>query len=53
MEGKLQRLYNTMLGIETKGNSTKTMADCLRYLEQMILEERNKQASNGEKKEIV
>lgn len=32
----LQKLYNTMLLIETKGDSTKTMADCLRFIERMI-----------------
>lgn len=32
----LQKLYNTMLLIETKGDSTKTMADCLRFIEKMI-----------------
>lgn len=38
MEEKLTKLYNTMLTIETKGNSTKTMADCLRFLENIIVE---------------
>jgi hypothetical protein len=33
---QMTRLYNTMLQIETKGESTKIMADCLRYLEQSI-----------------
>ena len=35
----LQKLYNTMLLIETKGDSTKTMADCLRFVEKMIADE--------------
>lgn len=38
METKLTRLYNTLVTIETKGESTKTMADCLRYIEQMVTE---------------
>ena len=38
MEIKLTRLYNTLVTIETKGESTKTMADCLRYIEQMVNE---------------
>lgn len=33
---EMTRLYNTMLQVETKGESTKIMADCLRYLEQSI-----------------
>lgn len=41
----LQKLYNTLLLIETKGESTKTMADCLRYTEKMI------QQADAEKKE--
>lgn len=41
MSEKLTRLYNTMLNIETKGASTKTMADCLRFLEKMIEEEQS------------
>ena len=47
MEEKLTRLYNTMLLVETKGESTKTMSDCIRYVEQLIKEQReNKVASN-------
>lgn len=42
---KLVRLYNTLATIETKGEGTKTMADCLRFVEQMVTEEKNKQAS--------
>lgn len=34
----LQLLYNTMKDIETKGESTKVMADCLRFIEQKIQE---------------
>jgi hypothetical protein len=41
MEEKLTKLYNTMLTIETKGANTKTMADCLRFLENVIVETRN------------
>lgn len=36
MKEKLQTLYNTLLLIETKGESTKIMADCIRYVEKMI-----------------
>ena len=34
----LQLLYNTMVDIETKGGSTKVMADCLRFIENKIKE---------------
>lgn len=33
---ELRSLYNAMTKIETKGESTKTMCDCLRFLEQLI-----------------
>jgi hypothetical protein len=38
MNEKLVRLYNTMLQIETKGESTKIMADCLRFVENLAKE---------------
>lgn len=38
MEQKLRLLYNTLLTIETKGESTKTMAQCLAYIEGLIKE---------------
>lgn len=40
MGEKLTRLYNTMAMIETKGENTKIMADCLRFVSQMIAEEK-------------
>ena len=45
-ENRLRKLYNTMLLIETKGENTKIMAECLRYLEQLISEE-NKNVTEG------
>ena len=48
METKLTRLYNTLVTIETKGESTKTMADCLRYVEQMIVELKNSKSDAAE-----
>ena len=36
MKENLQKLYNTLVLIETKGESTKILADCLRYTEQLI-----------------
>lgn len=41
MKEKLTILYRTLCLIETKGASTKTMGDCLKYLEQMITELEN------------
>lgn len=38
MKEKLSRLRNTLMTVETKGESTKTMADCLRYIDQIIVE---------------
>ena len=47
----LQKLYNTMILIETKGDSTKTMADCLRFIEKMIVEaEQTEQKTEFEEK---
>ena len=41
MSDELIKLYNTLKLVETKGDSTVTMADCLRFLEQLI--ERSKE----------
>lgn len=38
MKPKLTALYNTLVTIETKGVNTETMADCLRYLRNLINE---------------
>lgn len=47
MVDNLAKLHNTLLMIETKGESTKIMAECLRFLEQMIVEEK-KQVNSKE-----
>lgn len=39
MVDKLIKLYNTLALIGTKGEDTKTMAQCLVFLEQTIAEE--------------
>lgn len=36
MEKELRVLYNTLLTIETKGESTKIMGECLKYTEGLI-----------------
>lgn len=38
MKEKLTKLYNTLALIETKGESTKIMAQCLSYVEVLIHE---------------
>lgn len=38
MEQKLRVLYNTLMTIETKGENTKIMAQCLAYTEGLIKE---------------
>ena len=47
MKENLQKLYNTLALIETKGENTKIMADCLRYTEQLI-----QQASDAEQSQM-
>ena len=48
MEKKLQILYNTLCAIETKGESTTIMAECLKYIEQLINDEKNNQMEKAE-----
>lgn len=36
MVNDLSKLYNTLKLIETKGDNTIYMADCLRFIEQLI-----------------
>lgn len=42
MVNKLTALYNTLAQIETKGENTIVMGDCLKYLKQIIEEEQAK-----------
>ena len=39
MHNELTKLLNTLMLIETKGENTKIMAQCLQYLEQLIARE--------------
>ena len=48
MEQKLRILYNTLLTIETKGESTKTMAQCLAFTEGLIREAAEAEAKKAE-----
>ena len=45
MEDNLRKLYNTILLIETKGENTKIMAECIKFLEQLIAEESKRSAA--------
>lgn len=51
MADNLVKLYNTLLLIETKGESTKIMGQCLQFMEQMIAEEQAKKPEKGTKDE--
>lgn len=48
MKEKLIKLYNTMSQIETKGENTKLMAQCLTYVAQMVGELEREQKSGNE-----
>ena len=45
MSEELQKLYNTLLVVETKGDSTLVMADCLKLVSQLILKCKEKEKS--------
>lgn len=47
MVDNLAKLHNTLMMIETKGENTKIMAECLKFLEQIIIEEK-KQVNSTE-----
>ena len=46
MENKLKQLYNTLGMVETKGESTRIMADCMRFIEQLITETKEKESDD-------
>jgi hypothetical protein len=48
MPEKLRKLYNTLALIETKGDSTKLMAQCMLYTEQLIAEAAAEEAKRAE-----
>ena len=43
---QLTRIYNTMLNIGTKGEDTLIMADCLRALEQVVVQVSKTEGAN-------
>ena len=48
MEDSLRKLYNTMLLIETKGENTKIMAECIKFLERLIADESKRTTAPAE-----
>ena len=52
MSEELQKLYNTLLVVETKGDGTLVMADCLKFVNQLILkckeEEKSMMVTNND-----
>lgn len=52
MENELKKLYNTLLLIETKGESTKIMAECIKFTEQLINRAREESEKANAPKEI-
>ena len=47
----LAKLYNTLMLINTKGEDTKNMSNCLQYLEGMIAREQAKAMQQNETKD--
>lgn len=46
MINELSKLYNTLMLIETKGENTKIMSNCIQYLEGLIaMEQQREQAA--------
>lgn len=45
---ELTRLYNTLVTIETRGAHTKTMADCLRFIENALAREEAPTYADGD-----
>lgn len=48
MEEKLTSLYNTLLQIETKGESTIKMGACLNYIEKLVSDLRSTENKKSE-----
>lgn len=47
MEEKLTKLYNTLMLVETKGEATKLMGQCLNYTQGLIIEARQSSQEQG------
>ena len=52
MSNELKKLYNTLLGVETKGESTKIMGMCLQFLENLIVKIQSDENKTNQTKNI-
>lgn len=52
MSNELKKLYNTLLGVETKGESTKIMGMCLQFLENLIAKIQSDENKANQEKNI-
>lgn len=52
MSNELKKLYNTLLGVETKGESTKLMGMCLQFLENLIVKIQSDENKTNQEKNI-
>lgn len=50
MKEKLINLHNALATIETKGQHTLTMADCMKFIQQMVAELENSKDETTEEK---
>ena len=53
MSEELTKLYNTMMLVETKGESTKIMGNCLQYLDNLIAKARSEENSSEKQIENI
>ena len=52
MSNELKKLYNTLLGVETKGESTKLMGMCLQFLENLIVKIQSDENEANQEKNV-
>ena len=53
MVEELTKLYNTMMLVETKGENTKIMGNCLQYLDNLIAKARSEENSSEKQIENI
>ena len=51
MFNELTKLYNTLMLIETRGENTKIMAQCLQYIENLMAQMNTKHSKEPDTKE--
>ena len=52
MSNELKKLYNTLLSVETKGESTKIMGMCLQFLENLIVKIQSDENEANQEKNV-